>query len=138
MPLSFGFYSDAALTTPVAASLSFYQEATDPVAESKIIYFGSTNAAKTLKAASAPGVDQIVLSVSDAAPGAGSPAADVKLALSAGGLATATGGASLSLGAQLAGGVANAVAIHIRVLDSTEVSAINTDLALATNNLREY
>ena len=138
MALVFNFYSDAALTTPVPPSLSFFQDAAAPAAEDKIIYFGSTNAAKIIKAASDPGVAQIVLSVADAGVGSGSPAADVKLALSAGGLATATGGAALNLGTQVAGGVANAVAIHLRVLDSTGVSAVNTDLSLTTNNLREY
>lgn len=138
MALSFGFFSDPALTTPFAGRLSFFQDAQAPVGDDKVIYLGSPDPVKVLRAASDPGVDPITLTVADSAAGSGSPAGDVRLALSAGELASATGGAALSLGVQINGGAANAVAIHVRVLDSTGVSALNQDLSLLTNNLREF
>ncbi len=138
MPLSFGFFSDPALTTPVSARLQFVQDVAAPAAADKCIYFGSPLPGRVCKAASAPGVDPVTVSVSDASPGAGSPAGDVKLALSSGGLAAATGGAALSLPATVASGVAAAIAIHIRVLDSTGSSGVHVDLGVTTNALKEY
>lgn len=47
--------------------------------------------------------------------GAKHETSEVKLALSSGGLDTATGGASLNLGTSISNGIANAVAVYIRV-----------------------
>ena len=138
MALTFGFYSDAALTTPLAARLPFVQAVSTPVAVDRVIYFGSPLTGRVCKAVSDPGVDPVVISITDANAGTGSPATDVKLALTSGGLSTATGGASLSLPATIDGGVAGAKAIYIRVLDSTHVGAVNNDLGLLTNALEEY
>lgn len=138
MATSFGFFSDAALTTPVAARLLFIQAVSGPVAVDKVVYFGSATASRKAMAASNPGVDPVVISIADAAGGSGSPASDVKIALSSGGLAAATGGASLNLPAEIDSGSANAIAIHIRVLDSTHAFALNQDLSLTTNALAEF
>lgn len=138
MAISFGFYTDAALTTPLSASLLFVQDVDAPAAQDKVIYFGSPAVGKIIKAASNPGVDPIVVSVADAASGSGSPATDVKLALSAGGLSSAVGGAPLSLDVSVLSGTGGAKAIHVRVLDSTGVMANNTDLSLTTGTLAEF
>lgn len=138
MALSFGFFSDPALTTPINARLQFIQDAIAPQPLDKVIYFGSRLSGRVCKAASNPGVDPVVLSVVDAASGAGSPAGDVRLALSSSGLASALGGQPLNLPAVIAGGQAGAVAVHLRVLDSTGASGIHVDLALQTGVLKEY
>lgn len=136
--LTFGFYLDPALTTPVAARPQFVQAASSPVAEDKVVYFGSPNAGRIAKAASDPGVDAIAVSIVDSASGAGSPAGDVRLALSAGGLATATPSAPLSLGVDVAGGVAEAVPVYLRVLDSTHTLGRHTDLSISCNLIAEF
>lgn len=131
--MAFGFYSDSALTTPVT-SLVFMQASADPVAADRVIYLGNPSAG-TLQAASDPGVDQIVVSVVDSTPSGGQPSSAIRLALSSGGLDSATPGASLNVGATISGLSANAVAIHIRALDSTGVVGVYNDLSLATNEV---
>lgn len=138
MATTFGFFSDAALTTPLAAHLLFIQPVSSPTAVDKVVYFGSATASRKAMADSDPGVDPIVISITDAAGGSGSPASDVKLALSSGGLASATGGAPLTLPAEINSGSGGAVAIHIRVLDSTHAFGLNNDLSLTTNTLAEF
>lgn len=137
MALSFGFYSDAALTTPVLARLPFVQPVASPVAIDRLVYFGSPLAGRLCQAARDPGVDPIVISITDASGETGSPAGDVRLALTAGGLDAVTGGAPLELPETINSGVSAAVEVHIRVLDSTHASGVNNDLALVTNTLRE-
>lgn len=137
MAITFKFYSDAALTTAITAPLAFSQSTPSPTANDKVVYLGSVASGKTAEAASDPGVDPILVSIIDAASGSGSPATDVKLAATSGGLATATAGAPLNIGTQILSGSANAVEIHIRVLDSTGIVATNTDLSLETNYLVE-
>lgn len=137
MPFVFGFFSDAALTTPISGALVFNQPVGGATPDDKVVYFGGQSGYQA-KAKSNPGVDQVTVSIVDAATGSGSPATDVKLALTAGGLDSATGGAPVDLGAVVSGGVANAVAIHIRVLDSTGNTGLHSDLSLTTNALYQY
>ena len=137
MALSFGFYSDAALTTPVASRLQFVQAVADPAAVDRVIWFGSPLAGRMCQAASEPGVDPVTIAIADANSGAGSPAGDVRLALTSGGLDAAAGGDPLVLPETINGGVAAAVPIHIRVLDSTHASGVHNDLSLISNALRE-
>lgn len=137
MAFVFGFFADAALTTPISAPLVFNQVAGASSPDDKVVYYGGA-AGHQVKAKSDPGVDQITVSVVDASSGSGSPAADVKLALTSGGLAGATGGAALNLGTVINGGVANAVPVHIRVTDSTATPGLNTDLSLTTNALYQF
>ena len=103
-----------------------------------MVYFGSPLAGHVCQAESAPGVDPVTVNVVDAASGSGSPASNVYLALTAGDLDTAVGGAPLDLPAAIEGGVANALAIHIRVLDTTHASGVHADLSLETNALGEW
>lgn len=138
MATTFTFFSDPALTTPLAAPVQFAQDKDSPVAVDKVVYFGSAVASRFAQAASDPGIDPIVISVVDANAGTGSPATDVKLALSSVGLDTAVAGAALSLPAQVDSGALGAVEIHIRVLDSTHTVGIKTDLSLASNVLAEF
>lgn len=137
MALSFGFYSDPALTTPVASRLTFAQAVADPVAVDRAIWFGSPLSGRICQAASDPGTDPVTITIVDANSGAGSQPEDVRLALTSGDLDTATGGAPLALPATINGGVTGAVAVFIRVLDSTHASGVHNDLSLVTNTLRE-
>lgn len=140
--MAFGFYSDAALTTqlqtgtPLAVSQNLTTGA-DPV--DSIIYFGSPTTAGTVEAVDAadPGVNDITLSVADAASGSGQPATAVRLALSAGGLDTATPGAALAIGASVLSGAVNAVAIHVRIDDQTDTVGVYTDLSLTCSEITE-
>lgn len=140
MTTSFGLFHDAALTQPIASGteLTATQETSGllgPV--DKTIYLGSTNAANKIQAVSNPGVDPIVLSITDSAPASGSPATEFKLALTSGGLATATAGAALTLSHTINGGAANAVPIYTRRTSALAVAGSYTDLSLDTNSIIE-
>lgn len=135
MAFTFGLYSDPALTTPLPLPLVFVQSDVSPAPAVKKIWFGSPVAGANCRVASAPGVAHITVTPVDAAGGSGSPATDVKLALSEAGLVTAIAGAALSLPAIVGGGAANAIEIHISVTDSTHAVGTNLDLSLTTNGL---
>lgn len=99
MAATFGWYLDAAKTQPLTTGkvFSFNSDgSTGPV--DTVLYLGSTTANRKIQASTNPGVDNLVVSVADALPGSGQPSTVVKLALTSGGLDTATGGASLDLG----------------------------------------
>jgi hypothetical protein len=115
MALTFGFFLDPALTTPVTSPLQFVQSKTSPVAADKVVYFGSLNEARACHTAVSPGDNPITIGVTIAGAG------NVYLATSAAGLDTATAGAALEIGNTVAGGIANAIAIHVRVLDVAHV-----------------
>lgn len=126
---SFMFHTDVGLTTPLAGTFDFAQSVDGSTgAQVAILYFGSTAAGKTLRAASNPGVDTLVLAVVDGSTG-GSPATDVTLSLEPT-FAGRTAGAGLSLGVQINSGVSAAVPIYVRVQDSTGTIGVNTDLSL--------
>lgn len=68
------------------------------------------------------------------------PTTEVKLALTSGGLASATGGAALNLGNTILGGVAEAQPIHIRITNSVTNTSNNTgneELAVYLNSCIE-
>ena len=75
----------------------------------------------------------ILLTPSDLNPGSGHEITEIKLATSATGLDSATGGASLSLGPQLYSGVSNAVAVHVRVTTSVVTPGVSVDLGFDKN-----
>lgn len=129
MALTFAFHTDAALTTPVSAALPFVQDVSAPTAVDRILWLGSSHADRVARLASAPG-SPIVLTPTGAGAG------NVRLALSAAGLSAATPGAALAVGSELAGGIDQAVAIHIRVLDTSHTVATR-DFSIAIN-LAEY
>lgn len=137
MATSLKAYADATLSS-VVYSPNILQKSdgtTGPV--DFVIYLGSVLTGKKIEAQSSPGVDQIVLSVSDSAAGSGQAASSVKLALTAGGLSTATAGASLDLGTEILSGADNALAVHVRVEASNLSAGTYTDLTLQTNELAE-
>jgi hypothetical protein len=113
MTVSLAFFADAGLTVPLSR-LDVIQAADDSLpAVDRVIYLASTAAGKRFNAASDPGVDVITLSVVNTASGIA--ATTVRLAASAGGLATATPGAPLELGTEILSGAVNSVPVHVRV-----------------------
>jgi hypothetical protein len=138
MALSFQIYTDAALTTPLVGSLVITQnsDGSTPAVETQL-FIGSTTVGRTLQASSDPGVDQIVLSVVDASPGSGHESAEIKLALTQGGLAGAVAGAALSVGTQILSEAPNVVSFFIQVDDATGVVGTATELSVSSNPLVE-
>lgn len=135
--MGLAFFADSGLTQPLP-SLQVSQ-ATDgsSTAADRVIWLGSTARKKRYRAASAPGVAPIVVSLSDAATGSGVAVANVALATSAAGLVTAIGGAPLALGPQLLSGSGNAIAVHLRIKTAALAAATYADLTLAVNLLQE-
>lgn len=138
MAITYGFFLDPALTTPIVSRLQFVHGVTGPAAVDKRIYFGSPIPGRLARATSAPGIDPITVGIVDAAPGTGLPASTVRLALSAAGLESATPGAALALPVEVAGGPGNAVPIYLRVLQSGQPAGVSIDLSIAVSSVSEY
>lgn len=136
MALSFSFFADSALTTPVDFRVAIRQ-ALGGAPGDICVWFGSPNAAAVCEVDTAPGVDPILVSLVNATPGSGSPTSDVRLALSAGGLNGATPGAALALPVAVQGGAAEAVAVYVRVSNTLATPGQRDNLSLITQTLRE-
>lgn len=137
MATTLAFYSDAGLTAAMAQLTALQAVDGSAAPEDRVVYLGSPTPARKFKVAANPGVGVITVSINDAVSGSGVAASAVRLALSAAGLDSATPGAALSLGTQLLSGVANAVAIHVRI-DAPPLAKGNyTDLSLVTPTLSE-
>lgn len=137
MTISLLFYLDAGLTTPATALAAIQDTDGSAAPEDRTLYLGSTAAGRQFRAVSNPGVDPVVLSIADAASGSGVQPTHVKLATTAGGLASALAGQPLSLGTQLLSGVANAVEIHVRIDTPALSVGVYNDVSLALSNLLE-
>jgi hypothetical protein len=135
MAITFAFFSDSGLTTPVG-QIAFTQQSGGSAPADQVVYFGSATAGRIAKAASNPGVDQVSVSIADSAPGTGHAAAEVRL--SADGVTFGSAGAALNLGTQVAGGAANAKPVYVRWADATGTVGSSTELSLTTNTLNEY
>lgn len=135
MAFTFRFYADPALTTLLPSPLVFVQADTSPTPAVRTIWFGSPDASAKCQATASPGTASITVTPVDSASGTGSPASDIKLALSVDALATAVSGAALDLPDTVFGGSENAVAIVVQVLDSTHAGGAHLDLSLTTNPL---
>lgn len=131
----FGFYADPAMTTPVTTLpiVSLF-DGTAGAAAATVVYFGNPTAGYELAAETD---EQIEVAVVDASSGAGLPATAVKLALTEAGLATATAGAALEIGAVLSSGAGNQVSIWIAIATGAAAVGDYTDLSLGTNTLLE-
>jgi len=132
--MSIGFFQDAGLAQP-ASWLSATAAADGAGSSDHVFYLGGTDAAREHVAASDPGVDPIEVSISDNAGGTLLLPSALRLALTQGGLATATPGDPLAVASVIPGGAANAVAIWVRV-DAPEIgAALYTNLSLTSNDL---
>ena len=141
MANSFKFYADAALTTLVANPfvISQNEDGTDGDYDG-VVYYGSPSAGVTAQADSNPGVDQIVVSISDttALPGDGPEPADLKLASSNANLTAAVAGDPLNLGLTVTSGAGNQVEVHFRMQTPTVITpGTFNELSFATNPTRE-
>jgi len=144
MALTFKLFTDAALTTEQAGDLVATQAAdgsSSPIVFS--LYFGSLGSAgadtddRKLEAESDPGVDDVLLQIVDSTPGVDHLPTEVKLALTAVGLSSATPGAPLVLGTTVLSGTLNALTIWIEVDDATGVVGTLADLSFDTVLVRE-
>jgi hypothetical protein len=129
--ITFGFFHDAGLTTPVNSSNKIAGPGDVQ------LWFGSTGADLKARAQSNPGVDPIKIMVSDSNSGGGQPNTAVRLATSQSGLASATPGADLEIGAQVLSGVANAVPFWVRLTDLVGVTGSYADLSLIHTDIDE-
>lgn len=130
-------YLDAALTTLATEPLLFQQDDQGvTAAHQRQFYLGSTDSGATFEALSDPGVDQITLSITDAAPGSGQEATSLKLATTQAGLATAVAGAALNLGTSIVAGAPGAKEIWVQWDDSTGTQGTDTNLSIGLNALQ--
>lgn len=137
MTVTLKFYADAGLTTELTSLARSANSDGSSGAIDSVIYLGSAAAGKTFRALSNPGVDQIVLTPTDAAAGSGQAVGAIKLALSAGGLPGAAAGAPLNLGTQILSGAGNAIAVYVRWTNAVTTPGTYTDLSLNLNTLQE-
>lgn len=128
MSITFGFYADAGLTVPLTTG--GVTQIAGGGAVDRLIYFGSPASGKQLQAVSDPGVAPVQVSVVDANPDSTIEASAIRLALSSGGLGSATPGAALTLGTTLNSGAGNAVAVYVRTDGAISTPGTYTDLAL--------
>lgn len=135
MTITFQFHADPALTTPLRSALMFLQDDSAPQAADAVVYFGSPNVGHTAEDSGDPGIDPIEISISSS--GSGIASSSVRLATSSAGLDGATPGAPLVLPISLSGGAANAVAVHVRVLDGAHVDGKFSNLSLIVSSIRE-
>ncbi len=132
----FKVFQDAGLTIPMTEPLEFVHnnDGSTPQID-RVVYIGSAVGSATLQTKLNPLVDNIIISITDANPAAGTPKAlDLKLASSFLGLDTAIASNSLSLGVKIEGGVANSSPLYIR---ATVPEGLGLDLTLQTNELAE-
>ncbi|AMO36749.1 hypothetical protein [Thauera humireducens] len=134
MSVSWNFYNDPALTSLQSAGATVTE---DLGPTDRIVYFGSPMPGKTLRTAIGPGSNQITIAPADGGPGSGADVSQVKLALTAGGLDTAVGGAAISVGTELSSGAANKITVFVRTEQGSQPVGLADDLFLTTNAVVE-
>lgn len=132
---TFQFFADSGLTVPMWDNTVTQLSGGSPV--ETVIYFGSPEPDRQLQAASDPGVDPVQITIYDYNPEYEVEAEDLRLALSSGGLDSATPGAPLNLAATLQSGAANAIAVYVRTHTSVTNPGTYWDLALRVDNVVE-
>lgn len=137
MALTFNYYADSGLVTDFDPAL--YQASDGSTGPLDVeFWIGSSDDTKQLQAASDPGVDNLVLTITDSAPASGQAASSIILALSEADLDTNTPGASLDLGvAGILGGVAEAFPVWMRFEASSLTVGQYTDLGLSLAGVLE-
>lgn len=136
MATSLNFYTDSALSTELTTlDIPQLPDGLSPDIDN-VIYLGSTLSGSIFQATTDPGVDQIVIAIIDANIGSGIEASNIKIALTSGGLDSATAGASLNVGTSINGGTGSAVALYIRS-DTPVLASTDTDITLETNDITE-
>lgn len=134
MAITFRFYTDPALTTPLDRPLYLFMSSAAGASGDGVLYLGSTVPGRVLQATAEPGVAVVSVSIDGGAGGL--PVNAVRLASSAAGLDSAVPGASLDLGVEIASQIA--VAIHFRVTQDGFTPGDFANLALQINALSEF
>lgn len=128
MALVDNIYLDAGLTQQFDdASDSLFAAAKLGTSGVGVFYVGTHVVTEKVQAASAPGIDPITVDIFDANVGSGVEAAHYRLATSQAGLAVATPGAQLSLGAEILGGPGGAVPVWYQ-WDNSSGGGVDTDI----------
>lgn len=138
MALTFGFFSDSALASPLTGSLQHAKLASTSTEDKDFrIYLGSTEASTQLQRATSPGVNEVTVEVSDSDTGTAPATTAVKLATTQAGLDTATAGASLALGTEILSGSANAATIWVRTTNALTGITTDSTLGLLIDDVEE-
>ncbi len=128
-----GFFADAGLSTPAARAFGLQASDGSPPPVDTAYYLGDPDGSRSWKAASDPGVDDITVSISDSSGGTLLPPEKIRLSLTQIDLASATPGAALNIGTEIAGGTANAVEVWVRVDSDVFAAGIYDNLILSAN-----
>lgn len=134
MTISLKFYTDAQLTQPLDTTQLAIDREIGGAPVDKQIYLGSATANRQFTAADS---GPIIVSILDSDPINGFAATDIALSLTQAGLDSATAGADLTINGSITSGVANAVPVWLRFSGTSTSPKTSTDLALATNLIRE-
>lgn len=134
--LTYGFYSDAALTQAAATVTAEQNQDGSSAPVVREVWLGDPEANFLVQDWTNPGVNDIEVSVTDTNPGSGHEAAEIKLATSQAGLASAPPGAALVIGASQNSGPAGAVHIYIEIDDATGTEGTVTELGLLVSDVR--
>ena len=139
MSITFQFFTDAGLTTPLATPLVFQGSAdVGAAAIDHVLYFGSSASSVKAQANSNPGTDpiQVALVAASGALGLAGNATDYKLATTQAGLAAATPGAALNIGVTILSGAGAVVPVWVRRTDSDHLGR-KSYIALQTSQISE-
>jgi len=127
------FYQDAGMTVLLSVCEATQADDGSAAAVDRVVYLGSPVAGKRFQAASAPGVAQIAVSVLDSATGLQVPASTVRLALSPGGLGSATPGAAIDVGLAIFSGAGNALPLYMRFDAAAIAAGVYDNLSVDTS-----
>ena len=128
------FFLDPALIQEVVAPIAVTQKndgSTGPLVFH--LWLGNPEDGWAYQAASAPGVDDIQISVTDSNPGSNHESTEIKLAATQPELASAVAGDPLPIGLSLQSGIAGAYEFWVEINDATGVVQTVTELGLETN-----
>lgn len=126
---TFQFFTDPALSVPLSSVTTRHAVDGSSPPVTIVLYYGSTATGKRVVNAASPGVGFVTITPI-AAPDALHTTSEIKLALTLGGLSTATPGGPLSLGTEVLSGAANAIPIYLQVSNTVLVDSTRSDLAL--------
>lgn len=134
--VSLSFYADPGLTIPLASLDMIFADDWSATSRDGVFYVGSPVSGKVFADKDDPGVGIITLSIADDVSGGAEPAM-IKLAASAGGLASAVAGNPLALGAEITSEPAGAVAVHVRATPGALALGTYAGLSLAVSPVVE-
>ncbi len=135
MSVSLRFYLDAALS--VEATPAEFAVLLGAGSVERQLWLGSVEDGRVFHAADDPLGAPIMVEVVETAPGGAVSPSDIRLALTAGALASAAPGAPLNVGAEIQGGAEHAVPLWLRWTPSGAGVGAHAGLALQTTEVVE-